>query len=1085
MMPKWGGNCYGMCVTADLFYLDMLNWDNYKTIPDNSIFGTFQYPNNYYYGLKYKNNYIYATAGNNSEITKMIERYQIFQKGTSNGYWNTSNSTLSRLENSFYRKTSPTKEVYEHISDGKYIQELYNMAISRKEPIIVALDGKHGGHAIILRDNISATYVGDGWYSFPVYDPNDPYLSDNISRGGFLPHPVYLNSDNRELYLELNPSKNKWRYRGAALANDDSDYYGCDSKGKIIYKETEDKDKGIIKYPDSIIFLQINNTDYPTSFHGDVEWTVNSDTDTIIYVSPESSFDIINNSQKVICSVSEGKIIEKETGVEYYQDYGYIESNGSTSGKITLPYKQFNIHYYAGNSISIIDNDSAINISCDKESSISANMNTNTITVSGEETSEIVAQITEVLGSEEYTSVSVDGTIDSNDQITIGLEDSELNINNQIDNDSEVSVYTKNASSPDERYIMALSNDNNIGKSYISDVRNDSIASGITGDCKWTLTNDGLLTISGNGKMGDYDSWSGESAPWGNNIKTLIVSNGVTHIGTHAFYNCKSLKSVSLPNSLVTIGNYAFHSCSSIESIIIPNRVTKIGAVAFCGCTNLKTIKLSEKLTEIGSSAFTECKSIKNIDLPSGIKTINQQTFQYCTKLESILLPEGLLSIDEFSFMGCSSLKLLTLPNSLVTINTRAFQNCKSLTEINIPSSVNTLGDQCFWNCQGLTRVSIPNSTTSFGESVFSGCQSLTIYGYKNSSARNYATNNQVPFIAFDRILTSIEINKLPTKTSYFIGETLNTSGLELKLCYDDDSISYTTSGYNISGFNTTSIGTKTLKITYEGKTTTYSISVIEQTSGQTGKCTWELKGTELTISGTGAMANYNFGDTLPWGKDITKVIIEYGVTRIGNHAFDSCKSLASISIPESVTYIGDYAFLYCTNLCEVTLPNSLRWIAIGGFDFSGLKEIVIPEGVTGIPDFAFWNCSNLERVYLPKSISSQIYSIGGTAFGECNNLTIYGYGNTDAKRYADECRIPFVDLCAKSGDVDGDGEVTILDATAIQRVLADLPISAYNEAVADTDGDGEVTILDATFIQRWLAGLSSNEKIGKPLNNS
>ena len=67
-------------------------------------------------------------------------------------------------------------------------------------------------------------------------------------------------------------------------------------------------------------------------------------------------------------------------------------------------------------------------------------------------------------------------------------------------------------------------------------------------------------------------------------------------------------------------------------------------------------------------------------------------------------------------------------------------------------------------------------------------------------------------------------------------------------------------------------------------------------------------------------------------------------------------------------------------------------------------------------------------------------------------------------------------------GDVDGDLEVTIIDATTIQRVLAELPTRAYNEALADCDGDQEVTILDATVIQRWLAGVDQNERIGKPL---
>ena len=69
-----------------------------------------------------------------------------------------------------------------------------------------------------------------------------------------------------------------------------------------------------------------------------------------------------------------------------------------------------------------------------------------------------------------------------------------------------------------------------------------------------------------------------------------------------------------------------------------------------------------------------------------------------------------------------------------------------------------------------------------------------------------------------------------------------------------------------------------------------------------------------------------------------------------------------------------------------------------------------------------------------------------------------------------------------KIGDVDGDGEVTIIDATTIQRHLASLPIKMYNEKAADADEDGTVSILDATVIQRWLAQLPTNDNIGKPI---
>ena len=70
-------------------------------------------------------------------------------------------------------------------------------------------------------------------------------------------------------------------------------------------------------------------------------------------------------------------------------------------------------------------------------------------------------------------------------------------------------------------------------------------------------------------------------------------------------------------------------------------------------------------------------------------------------------------------------------------------------------------------------------------------------------------------------------------------------------------------------------------------------------------------------------------------------------------------------------------------------------------------------------------------------------------------------------------------------GDADGDGVVTILDVTAIQRKLASIALPAFDEIAADVDGDGSVTILDATYIQRWLAGLEAPEGIGKPLSLS
>ena len=109
--------------------------------------------------------------------------------------------------------------------------------------------------------------------------------------------------------------------------------------------------------------------------------------------------------------------------------------------------------------------------------------------------------------------------------------------------------------------------------------------------------------------------------------------------------------------------------------------------------------------------------------------------------------------------------------------------------------------------------------------------------------------------------------------------------------------------------------------------------SSAEVRSGITGDCTWTLDGTKLTISGNGAIADYRYYES-PWGRSITEVVIENGVTHIGNCAFYSCRSLTSIIIPDSVTSIGDHAFSSCKSLTSVTIPNSVT--SIGSSVFAG-----------------------------------------------------------------------------------------------------------------------------------------------------
>ena len=132
-------------------------------------------------------------------------------------------------------------------------------------------------------------------------------------------------------------------------------------------------------------------------------------------------------------------------------------------------------------------------------------------------------------------------------------------------------------------------------------------------------------------------------------------------------------------------------------------------------------------------------------------------------------------------------------------------------------------------------------------------------------------------------------------------------------------------------------------------------------------------------------MPNYNFA---PWFDDryeIKKVVIEDGVTSIGNYAFFYCQNLASVEIPNSVTSIGKSAFYYCISLTSVEIPNSVTSIGERAFDCcKSLTLVEIPNSVTSIGDNAFNGCESLTSVEIPNSVTS----IGNYAFATCSNLT-------------------------------------------------------------------------------------------------
>lgn len=270
--------------------------------------------------------------------------------------------------------------------------------------------------------------------------------------------------------------------------------------------------------------------------------------------------------------------------------------------------------------------------------------------------------------------------------------------------------------------------------------------SGTTGDCTWKIENY-TLTISGKGKMENYED-NNNKAPWRNySFTEAIIEDGVTAIGKCAFYNCSGLTKVSIPDTVTSIGIKAFCCCSELTSLSIPNFVKIIGNSAFSGCSGLTYVTIPNSVTTIGECAFDGCTGLTRVIIPDSVTSIGSSAFFHCTGLKSVHISDinAWCKIDFYNtesnplyyahnlYYNNDLITELVIPNSVTNIGNKAFYGCNVLTSVTIPHSVTSIGDSAFNGCTGLTSVTIGNSVTSIGHSAFYGCSGLTSINISDS----------------------------------------------------------------------------------------------------------------------------------------------------------------------------------------------------------------------------------------------------------------------------------------------------------------------------------------------------------------
>ena len=513
--------------------------------------------------------------------------------------------------------------------------------------------------------------------------------------------------------------------------------------------------------------------------------------------------------------------------------------------------------------------------------------------------------------------------------------------------------------------------------------------------------------------------------PINNSRKSYKIPDGVTEIDLWAFDDCDHLTHIVVPHTVKEIGMGAFAECDNLISINFPAKLSKISHALFSGCNNLTKVIIPNEVTSIDSHAFVSCGRLEFVHLPSNISKIDIDAFRdfsgyicsteedsfakiyakkngiefricnghdvdetvggkcgknltwsldietgvltitgtgdmwefdgetpwypYRSLIESVAVEEGATSICNRAFAWCSNIETATLPDSLVTIGGYAFMGCENLETLTLGKGIETIGEGGISLCRNLKNIRMYEGVTSVGDWAF-------------------AYNDSLEYVHFPMSVTTIGDNIFDTITPYICAETkdcyakkyADKNGIEFRLCADHREVP--------------DVNDKIC-----GENLTWSLDI------ETGI---------LTISGTGDMYNYSVSEAAPWYSHqpyIKSVVINDGVTSIGDYAFTDLPNLTKVTMANSVETIGSCAFEKCIRLSDIKISTGI--LSIGSYAFyecNSLESITIPDSVTELGENSFYNCNALKNLI----IGDGLEVIGYNSFALCSNLKYVEIGS-------------------------------------------------------------------------------------------
>ncbi len=557
----------------------------------------------------------------------------------------------------------------------------------------------------------------------------------------------------------------------------------------------------------------------------------------------------------------------------------------------------------------------------------------------------------------------------------------------------------------------------------------------------YTITPDGVMTISGSGDMPEFSEYE---VPWKieinfaapedsddysynyvwkspqQDVHTVIIEEGITSVGSYAFSDFDNLTEVSLPASVKRIGQYAFYSNGNLERIDLSN-VTDIQNHAFLDCTGLSKVTLCDAIEHVGPDAFLYT-NIYDENMKNGTVVIGNCLLKSNPGHGvAFSIPEGVVCIADCACVDNYDIKELVIPESVKYIGSQAFQNCDYITVLDIPSSVVYIGDNAFSSVDSLRSVSVAEGSqlTDIGTEAFRSCNSLKNINLYNATLlteiseylfadcdnlvdlRIPSSITKIGSCAFEScdglagimIPTSVtSIGEYAFNGCYYL-ETMIYCGTQEEW----DSISKGSWWNQNTGVNTSGGTSDMLYMngTYDPDSAEdYTVGLkFSLNSDGTGYFVKTYSGSEgeVVIPSTylGMPVIEIAERAFEENGTVTSVKIPASIVKIGKNAFYNDDALVSVSFADGIalTEIADSAFYSCGMLTSIKIPKSVLTIGKSVFSScSALSNVEFEDGsaLNELGASAFISCDTLEAIKIPKGVTA----LNSNVFEQCSLLS-------------------------------------------------------------------------------------------------